>query len=141
MECSEWSFAGCYSYSLWMNKRPKLDIEKHDDGIIMLESVSEKWKLWKEWKQANTSKERYLEVKKARRAVYQTKWKVKRKRFGNKCGGMNRNLIYSKRLVKTNLDVISEHCTRNNNGALAIKNRKISFKHGNLEKNYLKKFS
>ena len=54
---------------------------------------------------------------------------------------MNRNLIYSKRLAKTNLDIISEHCTRNNNGALAIKNRKISFKHGNLEKNYLKKSS
>ena len=34
-------------------------------------SVSKNWKLWKDWKQRNTSKEKYLEAKnKARRNVY-----------------------------------------------------------------------
>ena len=44
----------------------------------------------------------------------------KKERFGNKCGGMDTNVIYSKRLLKTNLDIISEHCTRNNNALTVI---------------------
>ena len=58
--------------------------------------VSEKRKLWEEWKQGNTNKEKYLEVQqKAKRIVYQAKCKKERKRFGNvvqqddqKCDGI-----------------------------------------------------
>ena len=46
--------------------------------------MSEKQKLWKAWKQENTSKEKHLEAKKkVRRTVYQTKCKAENKRFGN----------------------------------------------------------
>ena len=39
---------------------------------------------WKDWKQEDTHKEKYLEAKKkARRTVYQAKCKAERKRFGN----------------------------------------------------------
>ena len=47
-------------------------------------SVSEKHKLRKEGKQGNTSKGKHLKAKiKARRAVYQVKYKAERKRFRN----------------------------------------------------------
>ena len=64
-------------------EKTKLDIKKHD-GEDVSNSVSEKQKLWKEWKQENTSKEKHLEAKKkVRRTVYQTKCKAENKRFGN----------------------------------------------------------
>ena len=44
-------------------EKTKLDIKKHD-GEDVSNSVSEKQKLWKEWKQENTSKEKHLEAKK-----------------------------------------------------------------------------
>ena len=46
-------------------------------------SVSEKQKLWKEWKQGNTSKEKYLDAKIKARNVYQATCQAERKRFGN----------------------------------------------------------
>ena len=46
-------------------------------------NVSKKQKLWKEWKQGNISKEKYLEPKKKARTVYQARCKAERKRFAN----------------------------------------------------------
>ena len=49
---------------------------------MMFSNISEKHKLWKEWKQRNTSKEKYLEAKtKPKRTVFQTKCTAERKRF------------------------------------------------------------
>lgn len=57
-------------------------------GDDVSNSVSEKRKLWKEWKQENTSTGKCLEAKKkARRIVYQAKYEAERKVLGNM--GMN----------------------------------------------------
>ena len=52
--------------------------------FIKSAGVSEKHKLWKEWKQGNASEEIHFEVKrKTRRAVSKPKCKAERKGFGN----------------------------------------------------------
>lgn len=48
----------------------QLDLKKHGGGMMMLASVIETRKLWKERKQGNTSREKYLEAEKVTRAVY-----------------------------------------------------------------------
>ena len=52
-----------------------------NDGIS--NSVSEKWRLGKESKQGNTSKEKHQAKKNVRRTVYQVKYKAEKKLFGN----------------------------------------------------------
>ena len=79
------------------------------DGVS--NSVSEKQKLWKEWEQGNTCMEKYLKAKKkAKRTVYQAKWKAEKNRVGNirrrdyqKCDVFKTAI----RMVKTNQDFIS----------------------------------
>ena len=93
-------------------QKAQLDTNKHGDAgwnDDVSNRVREKCKLWKERKQRNTSKERYLEVKKeAKRAVYQAKCKAERKRFGNvvwrddqKCDVIK----IAKRMVKSHRDI------------------------------------
>ena len=49
-----------------------------------INKIIEKQKLWKEWKQGNKNKQQYLEEKqKARKVVYQTRYKAQRKRLRN----------------------------------------------------------
>ena len=79
------------------------------DGVS--NSVSEKQKLWKEWEQGNTCMENYLEAKKkARRTVYQAKWKAEKNRFGNiRPRDYQKYDVFktAKRVVKTNQGFIS----------------------------------
>ena len=50
--------------------------------MMFSNTISEKHKLWKEWKQRNTSNEKYLEAKtKAKSTVFQAKCTAEMKRF------------------------------------------------------------
>ena len=72
---------------------------RHKETWCWNYNISEKRKLWKEWKQGNTSKEKYLEAKKkARRAVYQAKFKAEKK---------DDDYVFKivKTMVKTNQDI------------------------------------
>ena len=74
-------------------------------------------------KNREKSKAKYLEIKKkAKRAVYQAKYK-KRKIFG-KALQKNYQKCYafkiSKKIVKTNQDIIAEECIRNDDVMLTV---------------------
>ena len=76
---------------------------------------SEKQKLRHEWKQGNTSKEKYLEAKKKLGELFTRPNKAERKRFGNirhqdyqKCDIFK----IAKRMGKTNQDIVGEQGLR-----------------------------
>ena len=98
----------------------ELDIEKQSGGVIITNTVKGKCKLWRDWKQENTSKKKYLEDKKKPKRNDQ-KWNV---------------LKIAKKMAKTNQGIIGENCMRNDNGMLAVsdEDRKIAWK------SYLEKF-
>ena len=63
--------------------------------------------------------------KKARRAVYQTKYNTERKRFRNFMQRVNQKCEVpkiAKRMVNANQDIIGEQCIRNDDGVLRVSN-------------------
>ena len=97
-------------------------------------SVGKKPNIQKRQKQANISKEKYLEEqKKAKRHVYQTKCKTEWKRHGNtmqaddqKCDAF----MFAKCMVKTGQGIIGEQSIGNYDGVLAVtyEDKKIAWK-------------
>ena len=75
-------------------------------------SVGEKLKLWKKWKQGNAC-QKYLKAKKeATRDVCNAKGKAERKRFGSVMRRNDRKsgvFKVTRKMVKTSEDVIGEH--------------------------------
>ena len=79
-------------------KKTKLDIEKHGDGMMMLVIVLVRSRSYgKEWNQGTARKEKYLEGKKEpRRNVYHAnhaKYKAETKDLEMLCSRMIRNVI------------------------------------------------
>ena len=63
--------------------------------------------------------------KKARRAVYQTKYNTERKRFRNFMQRVSQKCEVPKivkRVVNANQDIIGAQCIRNDNGVLQVSN-------------------
>lgn len=76
-------------------KKTKLDIEKHGDGMMMLVIVLVRSRSYgKEWNQGTARKEKYLEGKKEpRRNVYHAKYKAETKDLEMLYSRMIRNVI------------------------------------------------
>ena len=99
----------------------QLDIKEHGDGM-MLVSVSEKQKLWKEWQQESTSKEKYLEPKNFTKTSNQAKCKAERKKFGNNMlqNDQKCDVFRTANMVKTNQDIAAGQHVRTDDGLLAV---------------------
>ena len=86
-------------------------------------SVSEKCKLWKEWKQGNTSKRICLEAEKKTSAVYKAESTAERKRVGKvmrRDGQKGDVFTITERMVKAYLDIIIMQCMRDDDGVLVV---------------------
>ena len=81
----ERGFTSGYRQDVWVGQKTQEDKETQwwDDGVS--NRVSKKHKLWKEWKQGKTSKEKYLEANKKRlRGLFRgpnVNQKAERKKF------------------------------------------------------------
>ena len=64
LEFSERKVARSYKQEFWMDKKFQLDKEKHHGPMMLVIVLMRGIKLWKEWKQEDTSKNKYLEAKK-----------------------------------------------------------------------------
>ena len=89
---------------------------------MMLVSVSEKQKLWKEWEHGSKSIEKYLEPEKTRKTSNQVKCKAEREKIGNdmlqndqKC-----DVLKIANMVKTNQDNAGGQHIRTDDGLLAV---------------------
>ena len=88
--------------------------------FILTAGVSKNCKLWKDWKQGNTSKQKYLEAKKkVWRAVYQAKCKAERKRFEKVMESDDQKCDVCKiikRMIRTYQNISDEEWIRNDDG-------------------------